>query len=72
MRPIVNLGKDSVARFKVTGPATSDTAAAAAAAALGNGGITPLKRKCGRRQTLTMQFKPVNTVLQGSYHVGYL
>ena len=78
MRPIVNLGKDSTARFKVVGPA----AAAAASAAAGSGGRgerrgaaagsesgTLLKRKGGRRHNLTLSFKPVNTVLQGSYHV---
>lgn len=79
MRPIVNLGAPSTARFKRRmgrgdgGGGAAPAAAAAAAPARGGGGgggVRKRRQRPGQQQELNMSFKPINWVLQPAFQVS--
>ncbi|KAG1670365.1 hypothetical protein FOA52_000125 [Chlamydomonas sp. UWO 241] len=74
MRPIVNLGSRSVARFHVrggrgAGGAGGGTGGTGGGAGTGGaGGAGGVGCKSGRSRAVELSFKPVNFVLQGAHH----
>jgi hypothetical protein len=64
MRPTINLGCPPVVRVRGGEPAAGGAGGAGGAAA-----GRKRRGEAARRQGLTLQFKPVNFVLQSTYHV---